>query len=146
MNLCNFITLLQSNFWHWLINKNNLLQTITTYTKRVINESQDTNAQPIAHTDSKRTAILIYIWGEIFLAYNARIWGGGFRLAIMRVCICGKIFALHNTHIKHGENPKIIMQKPSRIHKNFRQKDVYVWAIFKASCNTSILDPNHFPL
>ena len=26
-------------------------------------------------TDSKRTAILIYIWGEIFLAYNARIWG-----------------------------------------------------------------------
>lgn len=26
-------------------------------------------------TDSERTAILIYIWGEIFLAYNARIWG-----------------------------------------------------------------------
>ena len=57
-------------------------------------------------TDSKRTAILVYIWGEIFLAYNTRIYGGGFRLAIMRVYICGKIFALHNTHIKHGENPK----------------------------------------
>ena len=84
---------------------------MTTYTKRDTNERQDTNAQSIAHTDSKRTAILIYIWGEIFLAYNVCIWGGGFRLAIMRVYICGKIFALHNTHIKHGENPKNIMRK-----------------------------------
>ena len=73
-------------------------------------------------TDSKCTAILVYIWGEIFLAYNARIYGGGFRLAIMRVYICGKIFALHNTHIKRGENPKIIMRKLSRIYNFFRQK------------------------
>ena len=73
--------------------------------------------------------------------------GGGFRLAIMRMYICGRIFALHNTHIKHGENPKNHnAKKPSRIHKNFRQKDVYVWAILKASCNTPILDPKSFPL
>ena len=48
---------------------------MTAYTKRDTNEHQDANAQSIAHADSKRTAILIYIWGEIFLAYNARIWG-----------------------------------------------------------------------
>ena len=48
---------------------------MTAHTKHDINERKDTNAQSIAHTDSKRTAILIYIWGEIFLAYNARIWG-----------------------------------------------------------------------
>ena len=79
--------------------------------------------------------------GEIF-SHIMRVYiGGGFRLAIMRVYICGKIFALHNTHIKYGENPKIIMQKPPQIHKNFSSKNVYVWAIFKASCNTSILDP-----
>ena len=75
---------------------------MTVYTKHNTNKRQNTNAQSIAHTDSKRNAILIYIWGEIFLAYNARIGGGGFRLAIMRVYICGKIFDLHNTHIKHG--------------------------------------------
>ena len=61
-------------------------------------------------TDFKRTAILIYIWAKFF-SRIMRVYGGGFRLAIMRVYICGKIFALHNTHIKHGENPKIIMQK-----------------------------------
>ena len=48
-------------------------------------------------TSSKRTAILIYIWGEIS-SHIMRVYGGGFRLAIMRVYICGKIFALHNTH------------------------------------------------
>ena len=83
---------------------------MTAYTKHDTKERQDTNANQ-SPTDSKRTAILVYIWGEIFLAYNTRIYGGGFRLAIMRVYICGKIFALHNTHIKRGENPKIIMQK-----------------------------------
>ena len=47
---------------------------MTTYTKHDTDERQDTNARSIA-ADSKRTAILIYIWGEIFLAYNAPIWG-----------------------------------------------------------------------
>ena len=85
---------------------------MTTYTKHDTNKSQDANAQSIAHTNSKRTAILIYIWAKFF-SHIMRIYigGGGFRLAIMRVYICGKIFALHNTHIKYGENPKIIMQK-----------------------------------
>ena len=55
--------------------KNDLIQTMTAYTKNDTNERKDTDAQSIAHTDFKRTAILIYIWGEIFLAYNARIWG-----------------------------------------------------------------------
>lgn len=119
---------------------------MTAYTKRDTNERQDANPKSIARTDSKHAAIFHIYLGEISLAYNARIWGG-FRLAIMRVYICGRIFALHNTHIKHGENPKNHnAKKPSRIHKNFRQKDVYVWAILKASCNTPILDPNHFPL
>ena len=117
---------------------------MTAYTKHDANERKDTNAQSIAHRFRTHRNPHIYL-GEIFLAYNARI-GGGFRLAIMRVYICGKIFALHNTHIKHGENPKIIMRKLSRIHKNFSSKNVYVWAILKALCNTSILDPNHFPL
>ena len=49
-----------------------------------------------------------YISGAKFFSYIMRVYGGGFRLAIMRVYICGKIFALHNTHIKYGENPKII--------------------------------------
>ena len=44
------------------------------YTKHDTNKRKDTNAQSIA-TDSKRAAILIYICGEISLAYNARIWG-----------------------------------------------------------------------
>ena len=47
-----------------------------------------------------------YISVAKFLSRIMRVYGGGFRLAIMRVYICGKIFALHNTHIKHGENPK----------------------------------------
>ena len=51
---------------------------MTAYTKRDTNERKDTNANQ-SHTDSKRTAILIYIWGEIFLAYNARIWEGRFQ-------------------------------------------------------------------
>ena len=96
-------------------------------------------------TDSKRTAILIYIWAKFF-SHIMRVYGGGFRLAIMRVYICGKIFALHNTHIKYGENPKIIMRKTVSSLSKFFVKNVYMWAIFKTSCNTSILDPNHFPL
>ena len=52
---------------------------MTAYTKRDTNEHQDANAQSIAHADSKRTAILIYIWGGIFLAYNTRIYGGRFQ-------------------------------------------------------------------
>ena len=52
---------------------------MTAYIKHDINERKDTDAQSIAHTDSKRTAILVYIWGEIFLAYNARIYGGRFQ-------------------------------------------------------------------
>ena len=63
-----------------------------------------------------------YISGAKFFSCIMRVYRGGFRLAIMRVYICGKIFALHNTHIKHGENPKIIIQKLSRIHKNFSSK------------------------
>ena len=88
-----------------------------------------------------------YISGAKFFSRIMRVYGGGFRLAIMRVYICGKIFALHNTHIKYGENPKIIMQKNClESIKIFRQKDIYVWAIFKSSCNTPILDPKSFPL
>ena len=76
MNLCDFITFLQSNFDINQSTKNDLIQTMTAYIKHDINKRQDTNAQSIAHTDSKRSAILIYIWGEIFLAYNARIYMG----------------------------------------------------------------------
>ena len=137
MNLWNPITFFQPNFD---INQS----TKTTLPKRWphIQNMIQTNAKiPTLNqspTDFKHTAILIYIWGEIFLECNECIYGGGFRLAIMRVYICGKIFALHNTHIKHGENPKIIMQKNClESIKIFRQKNVYVWAILKASCNTS---------
>ena len=98
-------------FWHQPINKNDLIQTMTAYTKHDTNERKDTKAQSIAHGFQTRRNSHIYLGGEIFLAYNARIWGGGFRLAIMRVYICGKIFALHNTHIKHGGNHKIIMRE-----------------------------------
>ena len=75
---------------------------MNTNTKHDINKRKDTNAQSIARTDSKRPRNSHIYLGEIFLAYNARIWGGGFRLAIMRMYICGRIFALHNTHIKYG--------------------------------------------
>ena len=74
MNLCNPITLLQSNFD---INQS----TKTTLSKRwphiqnVIQTNAKISTLNQSPTDSKRTAILIYIWGEIFLAYNARIWG-----------------------------------------------------------------------
>ena len=118
---------------------------MTAYTKRDTNKRKDTNPKSIARTDSKRAAILIYIWAK-FLSRIMRVYGGGFRLAIIHVYICGKIFALHNTHIEHGENPKIIIQKLSRIYKNFRQKDIYMWAIFKTSYNTPILDPKSFSL
>ena len=50
MNLCNPITLLQPNFdIDQPIKKNDLIQTMTTYTKRDTNERKDTNAQSIAH-------------------------------------------------------------------------------------------------
>ena len=75
MNLWNPITLLQSNFdidqstkatsskrWPHI---QNMIQT---------NAKISTPNQSL--TNSKRTAILIYIWGEIFLAYNARIYMG----------------------------------------------------------------------
>ena len=78
---------------------------MTAYTKRDTNERQDTNVQSIAYTDSKRTAILIYIWAKFF-SRIMRVYGGGFRLAIMRVYICGKIFALHNTHKNMEKIPK----------------------------------------
>lgn len=97
MSLCNPITLLQPNFDINQSIKNDLIQTIAAYTKHDTNERQDTNAQSIAYTDSKRTAILIYIWAKFF-SHIMRVYGGGFRLAIMRVYICGRIFALHNTH------------------------------------------------
>lgn len=78
MNLYDFITLLQPTFYIDQSTKNDLIQTMTTYTKHDTNERKDINAQSIA-TDSKRAAILIYIWGGISLAYNARIWGGRFQ-------------------------------------------------------------------
>ena len=79
---------------------------MTADTKRDTNERKDTNAQSIAQQILNAPQFSYISGGEIFLAYNARIYGGGFRLAIMRVYICGRIFALHNTHIKRGENPK----------------------------------------
>ena len=48
MNLYNFITLLQPNF-DIDQSKNNLIQTMTTYTKHDTNERKDINAQSIAH-------------------------------------------------------------------------------------------------
>ena len=48
---------------------------MTADTKRDTNERKR-HQRPINRpADSKRTTILVYIWGEIFLAYNARIWG-----------------------------------------------------------------------
>ena len=143
-----FYHIFTTKIWHQPINKNDLIQTMTAHTKHDINKRKDANANQSRTHHSCRAAIFHIYLGGIFLAYNTRIYGGGgFRLAIMRMYICGRIFALHNTHIKHGENPKNHnAKKPSRIHKNFRQKDVYVWAILKASCNTPILDPKSFPL
>ena len=75
MNLYNPITLLQPNFD---INQS----TKTTLSKRWphIQNMIQTNAKIStpnqSRTDSKRPAIFIYIWGEIFLAYNARIYRG----------------------------------------------------------------------
>ena len=48
---------------------------MTTYTKRDTNERKDADAQSIAHRFQTHRNSHIYIWGEIFLAYNARIWG-----------------------------------------------------------------------
>ena len=59
-------------FWHRPINENDLLQTMNTYTKRDTNERKDTNVNQ-SPTDFKHAAIIIYIWGEIFLVYNVRI-------------------------------------------------------------------------
>ena len=124
MNLYDFITLLQSNFdINQSTKKNDLIQTMTTYTKHDTNERQDTNAQSIAYTDSKRTAILIYIWAKFF-SHIMRVYvGGGFRLAIMRVYICGRIFALHNTHIKYeGKSQNHNAKNCLESIKIFRQK------------------------
>ena len=81
--------------------------------QRSINHQQISNAPQFS-----------YISGAKFFSHIMRAYmGGGFRLAIMRMYICGRIFALHNTHIKHGENPKNHnAKKPSRIHKNFSSK------------------------
>ena len=50
MSLCNFITLLQSNFdINQSTKKNNLIQTMTAYIKHDTNERKDINAQSIAH-------------------------------------------------------------------------------------------------
>ena len=119
---------------------------MTAYTKRDTNEHQDANAQSIAHADSKRTAILIYIWAKFF-SHIMRVYGGGFKLAIMRVYICGRIFALHNTHIKHGENPKNHNAKNRLESIKIFVKKMYMCGRFlKASCNTPILNPKTFPL
>ena len=61
MNLYDFITLLQSNFWHRPINKNDLIRTMTAYTKRDTNERQDTNAQSIAHRFQTHRNYHIYL-------------------------------------------------------------------------------------
>lgn len=75
MNLCNFITLLQPNFdINQSTKKNDILQTMTAYTKRDTNERKDANAQSIAHRFQTHRNSHIYL-GEISLAYNARIWG-----------------------------------------------------------------------
>ena len=47
---------------------------MTAYTKRDTNERKDADAQSIAHRFQTHRNSYIYL-GEIFLAYNARIWG-----------------------------------------------------------------------
>ena len=79
---------------------------MTAYTKHDTNERQDTNPPPINRPQIPNTPQFSYISVAKFFSRIMRVYGGGFRLAIMRVYICGKIFALHNTHIKHGENPQ----------------------------------------
>ena len=109
MNLYNPITLLQPNFDIDQSKKNNLIQTMTIYKNMI-----QTNAKiptPINRPPISNAPRFSYISGAKFFSHIMRVYVGGFRLAIMRVYICGKIFALHNTHIKHGENPKIIMRK-----------------------------------
>ena len=81
----------------------------------------------LAHIIPAAPRFFIYIWAEFFSHIIRAYMGGGFRLAIMRMYICGRIFALHNTHIKRGENPKIIMQKNYlESIKIFRQKCICV--------------------
>ena len=84
--------------------------------QRSINRPQILNASQFSYIS----------WAK-FSSRIMRVYRGGFRLAIMRVYICGRIFALHNTHIKYGENPKIIMQKNClESIKIFRQKCICV--------------------
>ena len=79
MNLYDFITLLQSNFDINQSTKTTFIQTMTAYTKRDTNERQDANANQ-SRTDSKCTAIFIYIWAE-FLSRIIRVYGGRFQTA-----------------------------------------------------------------
>ena len=110
MSLCDFITLLQSSFSINQSTKTTLSKRWPHIQKNDTNKHQDANAQSIAHRFQTHRNSYIYIRAKFF-SHIMRVYGGGFRLAIMRVYICGKIFALHNTHIKYGENPKIIMQE-----------------------------------
>ena len=127
MNLCNPITLLQPNFDINQSPKTTFIQTMTTYTKRDTNERQDINAQSIAHRFQTHRNSNIYLGAKFFSHIMCVYMGGGFRLAIMRVYICGKIFALHNTHIKtwrksQNHNAKDCLESI----KIFRQKCICV--------------------
>lgn len=126
MNLCNFITLLQPKFDINQSTKKTTFFKRWPHTQNMIQTNTKIPAPDQSPTDSKRTAILIYIWAKFF-SHIMCVYGGGFRLAIMRVYICGKIFALHNTHIKYGgksqnHNAKNCLESI----KIFRQKCIYV--------------------
>ena len=99
MNLYNFITLLQPNFD---INQS----TKPTLSKRrpYIQNMIQTNAKIPTLNQSlpqiPNAPQFSHISGAKFFSRIMRVYrGGGFRLAIMRMYICGKIFALHNTRI-----------------------------------------------
>ena len=134
-----------TKLWHQPINKTTLFKRWPHIQNVIQTNAKIPTPINLAHIIPAAPRFSYISWGGIFLAYNARIWGGGFRLAIMRVYICGKIFALHNTHIKtwrksQNHNAKDCLESI----KIFRQKMYMCGRFLKASCNTPILDPNHF--
>ena len=78
MSLCDFITFLQRVLTSTNQQKNDLLQTMTIYTKRDTNERQDTNANQSRTHHPCRAAILIYIWAK-FLLHIMRVYRGQFQ-------------------------------------------------------------------
>ena len=78
ISLCNPITLLQSSFDIDQSTKNDLIQTMTAYTKHDTNERKDTKAQSIAHR-FRTHRNFSYISGAKFFSHIMRVYRGRFQ-------------------------------------------------------------------